>query len=173
MTSTLSSARELQLESVPVECCRACSFRYDFKLPNQQIVTVLCGRPMDGPYKAVSYLWEDASKLLPLTCLKCSHIKAIPMRDSTKLWGILNFVRGGSKIWLDAMSIDQDDPRDLAKQLMVMGDIYRRAECVSVFLPREDREAFEVVKELAVTSDAIVRSQNTKCSQTITKASPH
>jgi hypothetical protein len=84
------------------------------------------------------------------------------MRDSTKLWGLLKFVRGGSKLWLDAMSIDQDDPRDLAAQLMNMGDIYRRAECVSVFLPQEDREAFEVVKELAVTSDVIVRSHNTE-----------
>jgi hypothetical protein len=163
MTSTPSSpVHKLHSESITVECCRACSFRYDFRLPNHQIVTVLCGRPIDVPYKAVSYLWEDTSKWLPLVCLKCSHIKAIPMRDSTKLWGILNFVRGGSKIWLDAMSIDQDDPKDLATQLMHMGDIYQRAQCVSVFLPREDSEAFEIVKDLAVTSDTILRSWNTE-----------
>jgi len=59
---------------------------------------------------------------------------SIPMRDASKLWRIMTFVSGGSTIWLDAMSIDQNDPEDKAVQLFVMGDIYRNAETVSVLL---------------------------------------
>jgi hypothetical protein len=149
-----------EFDLIPVECCRACAYRYEFKLLNNEIVTVLCGRPQDVLYKAVSYLWEDYISL-PLRCRNCSSIKRIPMRDSRKLWKLLSFARGGSKIWLDSMSIDQDDPKDLSAQLMVMGDIYRKAETVSVFLPFSDEGAYERLKELAITSDAVVKCHNT------------
>lgn len=79
------------------------------------------------------------------------------MRDVDKLWHILEFVRGGSSIWLDALSIDQDDPRDLAAQIAVMGTIYRDARVVSVILPMEDRGAYEMLKELAVIADEVVK----------------
>ncbi|KAE8445988.1 hypothetical protein EG329_012627 [Mollisiaceae sp. DMI_Dod_QoI] len=147
---------EIELRNVFVQSCRKCAYQYDFLLPDGKTVTVLCGQPRGVVYKAVSYLWENTQPL-HLTCRKCSVVKSVPMRDVTKLWNILEFVRGGSKIWLDALSIDQSDPNDLAAQIAVMGNIYRDAEVVSVMLPAEDKEAFERLKTLTITADEIVK----------------
>ncbi|EPE31037.1 hypothetical protein GLAREA_04004 [Glarea lozoyensis ATCC 20868] len=146
---------------VIVECCRGCqgcSPKYDFRLKNDEIVTVLCGVPAVGvKYKAVSYLWGDVSVGVELKCRKCPKTKVVPMRDSKKLLDILEFVGGGCNVWLDALSVDQDDPKDKAEQIMVMGYIYRQAETTSVFLPQTDQTAYETLKELACTSDHIYR----------------
>ncbi|KAF8856090.1 hypothetical protein BDZ45DRAFT_745808 [Acephala macrosclerotiorum] len=147
---------DLEGQTFNVESCRKCSFRYDFLLSDSKIVTVLCGQPSEVAYKAVSYLWENTEPL-KLLCRKCSAFKTIPMRDVGKLWNILGFVRRGSKIWLDALSIDQDDPSNLEVQLAVMGNIYRDAKVVSVMLPAEDKEAYELLKMLGITSNEIVK----------------
>jgi len=143
-------------DPVIIECCRKCSSSYQFKLESGNIVTVLCGRPTKHKYKAISYLWERTPNL-PLKCRRCSVMTSIPMRDASKLWRIMTFVSGGSTIWLDAMSIDQNDPEDKAAQLFVMGDIYRNAETVSVLLPNSDEEAYRKLEQLRVTADAIVK----------------
>jgi hypothetical protein len=130
--------------------------RYQFKFDNGEIVTVLCGRPIMQKYKAVSYLWETTMDL-PLKCRRCSVVTTIPMRDASKLWRLMNLVRGGSIVWLDAMSIDQTDPKDKAIQLSIMGDIYRNAERVSVLLPTCDAEAYEKLTQLGIAADSIVQ----------------
>lgn len=146
--------------SVQVEGCRYCSKQYNFRLPSNTLVTVLCGRPPpQTSYKAVSYLWENTI-LLNLECLKCNNTKSIPMRDGDKLLQILAFVGGTSKVWLDALSIDQDNDSDLKEQLVVMGDIYQNAEEVSVFLPSQDEAAYKLLAKLATKSDTIVKTYN-------------
>lgn len=45
---------------------------------------------------------------------------------------------------MDNMSIDQNNQTDVATQVAVMGEIYGRAECVSVLLPESDKEAYEI-----------------------------
>ena len=82
------------------------------------------------------------------------------MRDADKLWSIMRFVRGGTTIWLDAMSIDQSDPRDKAAQISIMGDIYRHAQTVSIMLPEADIEAYESLKQIGITADAIIAERN-------------
>jgi hypothetical protein len=77
------------------------------------------------------------------------------MRDDAKFRGIMEFLRGDSTVWVDALSIDQSDPEDKAAQLPIMGDIYRHAEVVSVFLPDADGEAYQILKGLAILSDKI------------------
>ena len=146
---------------VLVECCRGCAGQYQLKLDDGGIVTVLCGRPSAQlkKYKAISYLWEK-TRPLTLECRQCTRISQVPMRDSDKLWSIMRFVRGGSTIWLDAMSIDQNDPKDKAAQISVMGDIYRHAQTVAIMLPESDIEAYESLKQLGITADAIVRVSN-------------
>ncbi|KEF55821.1 uncharacterized protein A1O9_08572, partial [Exophiala aquamarina CBS 119918] len=121
---------------------------------------VICGRPSpQSTYKAVSYLWEKTIQL-PLKCHQCKQVKKIPMRDADKLWSIMRFVRGGATIWLDAMSIDQDDPKDKATQLSIMGDIYRHAQAVSIMLPVSDIEAYSNLKQVGITANAIVKESN-------------
>lgn len=145
--------------SILVKTCRSCSTHFDFLLEDSTRVRVICGKPdNDMRYRAVSYLWEKTS-LVPLKCYSCSSVKNVPMRDPAKLASILNFVQGGT-IWLDALSIDQDDPKDLDKQLGVMGDIYRHATTVSVLLPATDEGAYKMLKELAITSDLVFKRRH-------------
>jgi hypothetical protein len=149
---------EQGLEHVFVESCRKCSFEYKFKLRNGKPVIVLCGRPDRGvgKYKALSYVWEDTTNVL-LKCHKCLESTEVQMRDASKLRAIMEFLRGGSRVWIDALSIDQSDPKDKAVQLPVMGDIYRHAEVVSVFLLEADSEAYEMLKRLSIVYAEIVK----------------
>jgi hypothetical protein len=69
---------------------------------------------------------------------------------------MLTFLGGKYPVWLDAMSINQRDEDDKKAQLVVMGDIYRKAEIVSVFLPAEDEEAYMKLKQFAIIANDIV-----------------
>jgi hypothetical protein len=145
------------MEPIYVECCRTCKNRYDFLLSDQTTVTVLCGRPENVVYKAVSYVWEMKPLVwLPLKCRYCDIVTFIPMRTPEKLLRMLTFLGGKYPVWLDAMSINQTDEDDKKAQLVVMGDIYRKAEIVSVFLPSEDEEAYMKLKKLAIIANNIV-----------------
>src|SRR5436853_4819801 len=90
-------------------------------------------------------------------CRNCSAAVSVPMRDSQKFHHLMDFVRGGSTIWLDALSIDQDDDQDKAHQLPNMGTIFLEAATVSVFLPASDKEAYDRLRKLGITADAIVK----------------
>lgn len=145
------------MEPIYVECCRTCKNRYDFLLSDQATVTVLCGRPENVIYKAVSYVWEMKPLVwLPLKCRYCATVTSIPMRTPEKLLRMLTFLGGKYPVWLDAMSINQTDEDDKKAQLVVMGDIYRKAEIVSVFLPSEDEGAYMKLKKLAIIANNIV-----------------
>lgn len=145
---------------IRVECCRECAHQYQFTLEDGGAVTVLCGRPSpQSTYRAISYLWEKTMPL-PLKCHQCNVVNEIPMRDADKLWSIMRFVRAGATIWLDAMSIDQNDPKDKTAQISIMGDIYRRAQTVSIMLPETDIEAYISLKQIGITADAIVKESN-------------
>ena len=143
-----------------VETCRACTSCYTFRLAPEVTVIVLCGRPPPSTiYKAVSYVWErDESDFVDLHCQKCQVLKKVPVRDADKLRRILKFVSTNSSctIWLDALSIDQDDPNDKKAQLGIMGDIYLKSQIVSILLPRGDENAYVMLRDLGVLSQAII-----------------
>jgi hypothetical protein len=67
----------------------------------------------------------------------------------------MHLVGANSTAWLDAMSIDQRDHQDIATQVAVMGDIYGNAECVCVFLPSSDKEAFQLLEGLVHEAERI------------------
>jgi hypothetical protein len=143
-------------DRISVEGCRTCSAEYKFRLESGEIVTIMCGIPKDHAYKAVSYVWEEVSPLA-LECRNCSATICVPMRDSQKFRHLMDFVRGGSIIWLDALSIDQDDDQDKAHQLPNMGTTFRQATKVSVFLPASDKDAYDRLRQLGITADVIIK----------------
>jgi hypothetical protein len=161
MSSEQSTGRVFNEEDpIPVECCRSCASKYQFKLRTGEIATVLCGRPhIHQAYKAISYVWETdwPPQKVALECLRCSTVKSIPMRDVKKLGALSACMKGNVPVWLDAMSIDQDDEDDKGDQLAVMGDIYRRAQGVSVLLPMNDEGAYRRLKTLGMAADTIVK----------------
>jgi hypothetical protein len=145
-------------EPISIERCRSCSSKYAFKLQSGETLTVLCGRPKQT-YKAISYVWETAWPP-PRVILKCSHcltVTKIPMRDVEKLRSLLECMKGELPVWLDTMSINQDDESDKRTQLAVMGNIYRHAQTISVLLPMEDKEAYDGLKRLGIAAHAVVK----------------
>jgi hypothetical protein len=143
-----------------IEYCRQCALVYIIKLPSDEVVTILCGRPpQDEPYKAISYVWETAwpPQRVALKCSHCSAVTNVPMRDISKFHALLSCMKGELPVWLDTMSIDQDDEDDKAVQLAVMGDIYKQAQTISVLLPAEDGEAYHGLKKLGIAADAVVK----------------
>ena len=55
---------------------------------------------------------------------------------------------GGNSIWLDAVSIDQSDPAEIAKVVKLMGSIYSNARCVSELIPSSDIPAFTCLHQI-------------------------
>ena len=62
----------------------------------------------------------------------------------------------GSKIWFDALSIDQSDHHDISSQVSVMGNIYGNAQSVVVLLPPSDHEAYATLKSLTNHAKALL-----------------
>jgi hypothetical protein len=63
----------------------------------------------------------------------------------------------GSTIWLDSLSINQNDHNDVASQVAVMGDIFGKAERVSVLLPPSDEEAYQNIAEIVRIAKVLLK----------------
>ncbi|KAI0441352.1 HET-domain-containing protein [Xylaria telfairii] len=66
-----------------------------------------------------------------------------------------------SSWWIDAICINQEDPKERSGQVAVMDKIYQRAESVLIWLGKEDEHtvvAIRVLKSLASVSPALART---------------
>jgi hypothetical protein len=83
------------------------------------------------PYDALSYTWGDVEKN---ATIKINGMKA---RVTENLFMALHHLRpmeGYRILWIDAVCIDQGHDKEKSHQVQQMGDIYRRAEIVIVWL---------------------------------------
>ena len=136
--------------------CRECGDEFTFALPSGEEIVVIAGIPLRGTkYTAVSYVWGDV-QMLKLACGNCSATLSFPMASVSKLGKLLALGHRGThdirRVWLDALSINQADHADIARQIAVMGNIYREAAFVSVLLPSEDLDAFGALEQLVSCS---------------------
>ncbi|KAL2066814.1 hypothetical protein VTL71DRAFT_1238 [Oculimacula yallundae] len=138
---------------INVKTCRECSGDFTYEHPDGDI-NIICGVPGDVKYKAISYVWGKITQVT-VRCVGCGGASEIPMESQAKFEQLMNVVGGGSAVWLDAISINQQDPRDIATQVAVMGDIYSKADCVSVVLPTSDKEAFQLLENLLGNAEDI------------------
>ncbi|KAH7364829.1 heterokaryon incompatibility protein-domain-containing protein [Rhexocercosporidium sp. MPI-PUGE-AT-0058] len=141
---------------INVKTCRVCSGEFTYKLPEGD-VKIICGVPGNIVYKAISYVWGNVTQV-PVQCAGCGGASEIPMESQAKFEQLMNVAEGGNTVWLDAISINQKDHQDIATQVAVMGDIYSKAECVSVVLPASDKEAFQLLANLLENSEDIQSS---------------
>ncbi|KAH0555940.1 hypothetical protein GP486_006117 [Trichoglossum hirsutum] len=138
---TTQSVPELPHESITLDRCRACSDCFQYT-DDGLTTKVIVGIPKTPNYRTASYVWGD-TKPLPLQCLGCGSTIRVPMESAEKFRQLAGLVlKSGDSIWIDALSIDQSDPSDIATQLAVMGDIYSNASSVGVLLPKSDGEGF-------------------------------
>jgi ankyrin repeat protein len=87
----------------------------------------------DIEYEALSYTWGNSAKPYEISVNDC------PMPVTMNLIQALSDLRYPDRdriIWVDAICINQDDPKERGHQVNQMGSIYKSAEQVIVWLGR-------------------------------------
>lgn len=83
------------------------------------------------PYVALSYVWGDAAITRPLVCdLTVTQVTSNLEQALSTIWN----AHPSMQLWADAICITQDDTDERSNQVALMGDIFRLASRVIVFL---------------------------------------
>ena len=102
--------------------------------------------PNTPHYSALSYVWGDVLRL-EHTINIFQDGGLCPISIKTNLYDALKCLRKGIPanctrlLWVDALSINQDDNFEKSSQVQKMAMIYNRAETVSVWLGQADRDS--------------------------------
>jgi hypothetical protein len=103
---------------------------------------------LDVEYEALSYCWGDASLRTPIACngyrLEVTQNLESALRD-------LRHFDTTRVLWIDAISINQDDLTEREQQVGVMGEIFRSARRTVVWLGQTfegNKMAFKMLKRL-------------------------
>lgn len=90
--------------------------------------------------------------------------KIIPI--TANLWTVLRLVRqeASRRLWADSICIDQRNNEERAQQVGVIGQIYRSAQRVLIFLGSDDFGHGENVRSLLGEAATMVRKELQNCS---------
>lgn len=86
-------------------------------------------------YETISYVWGDATKTVPITC------NGSRLDITTNLFAALNQFRDENIpriLWADAICINQADPDERKKQVLIMRKIYGKSERTLIWLGTSD-----------------------------------
>jgi hypothetical protein len=84
-------------------------------------------------YEAVSYTWDNQDSSCPIFCNnRSSVLKVTPNVDS--LLRYLRRISLARYLWIDAICLNQADSNEKSVQVMLMGNIYRQARKVRIWL---------------------------------------
>ena len=120
------------------------SIRVLHLLPSRDLSTTLHCKmkvvPLDNApkYEALSYAWDSET---PDRDIVCGNK---PIRITANCAAALRRLRRCSKarvLWIDAVCISQGDERELNQQVRMMGDIYKNAHQVVVWLGEGDSDS--------------------------------
>ena len=119
-------------------------------------------RSLAPPYEALSYVW-GAQK--PTGTIRCADFNStLPKRGRSRtkrtvrinLYAALQDLRHKTEtrvMWIDGLCINQEDLAERSSQVAMMGDIYRSATAVVVYLgPADYNHAFRVTKNLLLAA---------------------
>lgn len=117
--------------------------------------------PNAPSYQALSYTWgEDAPTRQMLRILKDGSFSFLSIKPNLDdaLRQLRKFIPQNSSqlFWIDAICINQDDVSEKNMQIKKMAMIYNRADSVSVWLGREDKDshrAIDFIKKLLELND--------------------
>jgi len=96
-------------------------------------------------YEALSYMWGDCTVTGPI------FLNGEEKRVGLNLWHALRQLRHQRKIrvlWIDAICIDQSNNNEKNHQVQQMGEIYKQADHVLVWLGLDDLQAAENLEAL-------------------------
>lgn len=105
-------------------------------------------------YSALSYTWDHeystGEELDPV------EINGRPLQLRRNLLGFIDLVSktsiAGQNLWVDAICINQDDIEERSQQVQQMGNIYKSAERVYVWLGRTYRQMYLLMLLIAKTT---------------------
>jgi hypothetical protein len=119
-------------------------------------------RSLAPPYEALSYVWGPQE---PTGTIHCADFSSTPPKRGKSrtmrtvrmnLYTALQDLRHKTDtriMWIDGLCINQEDLAERASQVAMMGDIYRSATAVVVYLGHADyNHAFRVLKNLMLAA---------------------
>lgn len=141
---------------IQLEKCRSCSPHVSYALPTGSIANIIVGvPPAELKYKAISHVWGNPAEV-KMTCNHCGAASRVHLKSPAYFCQLMALAGADSYVWLDSISINQDDAQDVATQIAVMGDIYSKAECVSVLLPAGDQKAYDALARILENANRLV-----------------
>ena len=104
-------------------------------------------------FEAISYVWGSSIRDKEIAC--GDRVVAIP----TSLWTCLRHIRSDHArvLWADSICINQDDAKEKEHQVAMMGQIYRAAEQVLIFLGADDAGHGDNVCSLLKDTQEIIK----------------
>ncbi|KAE9365056.1 HET-domain-containing protein, partial [Stipitochalara longipes BDJ] len=116
-------------------------------LPGKESDPISCSlRPVNledaQPFEALSYVWGDGRSMRSIFCFdhgSISNTKTSTILVTSNCWHALRRLRLEDKtrvLWIDAICINQnrEDQGEKSQQVPLMGNLYRKASCVLVYL---------------------------------------
>ncbi|EJT73079.1 hypothetical protein GGTG_09929 [Gaeumannomyces tritici R3-111a-1] len=129
---------------------------------NDALAFSLTLHSLDGPlpeYEALSYTWGDASETHNVACSGEAGGEGL-LQITGNLFKALRRLRGKGRrlvLWVDAVCINQGDVGERSAQVQLMGDIYRSAASVVVWLGESANDssvAFALARRLCAAAAA-------------------
>ncbi|KAF7527535.1 hypothetical protein G7054_g10431 [Neopestalotiopsis clavispora] len=116
------------------------------------------------PYRALSYTWGDTKNLVPIfldgQAVRVTENLAVALQH-------LAHSHPGAKFWIDAISIDQENEIEKSRQVSIMGNIFKRASEVIVWIgPNEQgsAEAMDVLRQIGEACQEVLRTKDQEAS---------
>jgi hypothetical protein len=112
------------------------------------------------PFEALSYVWGLTGDRRAIFCFDHGTVpqsKNSTLEVTLNCWHALHRLRFEDKsrdLWIDAICINQEDRKERSQQVSLMGNLYRMASCVLVYLNSYDlsvkiSDIFKLLRELA------------------------
>ncbi|KAI0103961.1 heterokaryon incompatibility protein-domain-containing protein [Nemania sp. FL0031] len=138
---------------------------------NIRLLELLPGRPSDDircvltthpllpgvvKYEALSYVWGDPAITKPIS------VNGDRLDVTVNLRSALRHLRRTNKsriLWVDAICIDQSDPDERAYQVSFMGDIYRSAKRVIIWLGLSDHHTKNIFALLGALEEEAAQAK--------------
>ena len=112
---------------------------------------------LDSPpiYEALSYVWGTTENPVELKVDPSGNETLAITQNLAIALPYLRFENKTRTLWIDAICINQQDLRERSSQVKIMGDIYRLAERVVVWLGTEKDDSANVLEILSKLSSEI------------------
>lgn len=118
-----------------------------------------------GDYIALSYEWGDSEHTLPIILNgEILQIRA-NLEDALQVLRTNKPIQAGCKIWVDALSINQQDLRERSREVTRMHRIYKGSRAVIVWLGITADESHKAMHLIRTLSDSCAMGQDRELGQ--------